>query len=588
MTGEKSVAVDIKGMTCQSCVQSITKSLGDQSGINSVSISLEKEEGLISYDSSKLTSQQVVGFIEDVGFEAALKYDLSEREGKEKSLNAINDRVEVVNLTVKDMVGVSSVNRILNRFSKEVGVHEVLVSLDKNEAQISYDLLTTNLEKIFVAFEEIGLEAFALSRIKEMYITVEGMTCQSCVKGIEANISQRPGVQEIKVSLAEKLARIKYRSDLEDPDSLTKAICDMGFDAFFADSKGQNNLKEIVIHIDGMTCQSCVNTIEGTISKRPGVAEIKVSLTDKCARVKFLADLESPVLLTKAICEMGFDAFLSNGNEQNNFETVFINVEGMTCQSCVSAIEGTISKRPGVAEIKVSLPEKQAKIKYKIDLENPVLLTNAICDMGFDAFLPVSNGQNNIETVVINVEGMTCHSCVNTIEGTISKRPGVEEIKVSLSEKLARIKYQTKLESPESLAEAICDMGFDAFYSSASQHTSLETTVIHIEGMTCQSCVKTIEGTMSAKSGITDIKVSLELKQAVVIFDKQVTSPLKIREEIEDMGFDAMLPDSGKFCCSFLIDRPMFIFHIFVDRVSRCIMFKTSFIFCSSGKFKFD
>ena len=36
------------------------------------------------------------------------------------------------------------------------------------------------------------------------------MTCESCVRNIEGNISEKSGVKFIKVSLSQKLAYIKF------------------------------------------------------------------------------------------------------------------------------------------------------------------------------------------------------------------------------------------------------------------------------------------------------------------------------------------------------------------------------------------
>jgi copper chaperone len=68
----------------------------------------------------------------------------------------------------------------------------------------------------------------------------------------------------------------------------------------------------------------------------------------------------------------------------------------------------------------------------------------------------------------------------------------------------------------------------------------MENTVIKIEGMSCQGCVKNIGGVLSALPGVVSADVSLEQASASVAFD-----PLKISREallgaIEDAGFDAV------------------------------------------------
>ena len=62
------------------------------------------------------------------------------------------------------------------------------------------------------------------------------------------------------------------------------------------------------------------------------------------------------------------------------------------------------------------------------------------------------------------------------------------------------------------------------------------TGTISIVGMTCQSCVKSIEGRVSSLKGIVSIKVSLEQGSAEVRYVPSVVSLMQICHQIEDMG----------------------------------------------------
>ncbi|CAF4389255.1 unnamed protein product, partial [Adineta steineri] len=49
-----------------------------------------------------------------------------------------------------------------------------------------------------------------MSSNTEKVFSVNGMTCQSCVKNIERNVGKIDGVKTIKVSLDEKEARVEF------------------------------------------------------------------------------------------------------------------------------------------------------------------------------------------------------------------------------------------------------------------------------------------------------------------------------------------------------------------------------------------
>uniref|UniRef100_A0A914PH84 HMA domain-containing protein n=1 Tax=Panagrolaimus davidi TaxID=227884 RepID=A0A914PH84_9BILA len=62
---------------------------------------------------------------------------------------------------------------------------------------------------------------------------------------------------------------------------------------------------------------------------------------------------------------------------------------------------------------------------------------------------------------VVNIEGMTCMSCVKNIESNIGSQNGIDSIKVLLKEKKGTIIFDPLIWSGNKVAEAIDDMGFD-------------------------------------------------------------------------------------------------------------------------------
>ena len=66
------------------------------------------------------------------------------------------------------------------------------------------------------------------------------------------------------------------------------------------------------------------------------------------------------------------------------------------------------------------------------------------------------------QTRIINIEGMTCNGCVNSIHDVVSKLTGVQSIEVSLENKRATVSFDTDQISVERIAESIEEAGFDA------------------------------------------------------------------------------------------------------------------------------
>ena len=169
--------------------------------------------------------------------------------------------------------------------------------------------------------------------------------------------------------------------------------------------------------------------------------------------------------------------------------------------------------------IQVSLADKSASVICEERLSASDVAA-MIDDMGFGAtLLPVEELKGCLERAVIAIEGMTCQSCVQSIEGTIRRKsPGVFWIRVLLEEKRAEVWFDPRVTGPDQLRSDIEDMGFEALLPvpEVPEATQVQSISIGIEGMTCQSCVQTIEGTIGRKPGVLSIKVSLEEKRAQV------------------------------------------------------------------------
>uniref|UniRef100_A0A4W3JZL7 Copper-transporting ATPase 2 n=1 Tax=Callorhinchus milii TaxID=7868 RepID=A0A4W3JZL7_CALMI len=407
-----------------------------------------------------------------------------------------------------------------------------------------------------------------------------------------------------QVSLEKSNATLVYNPAQQTPESLRHAIDDVGFEASLGEPFPlPADTSTTTINIVGMTCQSCVQSIEGHISKVKGIVGIKVFLEHSNAKLKYVPTVISAQQICQAIDDMGFEASPAN-QRMPSLQTVPLpleavgkmKVEGMTCHSCVSTIESKIRKLQGVQRIKVSLNSREAIVIYQPYIIQLDEIRNQIIDAGFQATIksklaPLKlgamtyDGLNNIKsnkaknsqikeagnllTVAFCIEGMHCKSCVGNIEGNLRELPGVQSITVSLESKKAIAKYDPSLTSPTSLKlalEAIPPGKFkvsllngiemrNATLSSvpvtpfphqpsynAEEHLETTTsTTIKIEGMTCNSCVESIEKMISQRKGVESIKVSLTKEIGNIHFDPSLTNSEELRTAIDEMGFIASL-----------------------------------------------
>ena len=66
-----------------------------------------------------------------------------------------------------------------------------------------------------------------------------------------------------------------------------------------------------------------------------------------------------------------------------------------------------------------------------------------------------------MERVELNVEGMTCGGCVNSIQNALNAREGVASATANLEAKSVTIEFDPAVIQQANLVEAIEDAGFD-------------------------------------------------------------------------------------------------------------------------------
>ncbi|MDR7000939.1 copper chaperone CopZ [Neobacillus niacini] len=63
---------------------------------------------------------------------------------------------------------------------------------------------------------------------------------------------------------------------------------------------------------------------------------------------------------------------------------------------------------------------------------------------------------------------------------------------------------------------------------------------LNVKGMSCGHCVNAVEGSVSELQGVKKVKVHLDKGTVDVEFDQNVVNLGKIKETIDDQGYDVI------------------------------------------------
>ncbi|WEJ13180.1 heavy metal translocating P-type ATPase (plasmid) [Sinorhizobium sp. K101] len=126
--------------------------------------------------------------------------------------------------------------------------------------------------------------------------------------------------------------------------------------------------------IEGLTCASCVRRVEEAITAVPGVASANVNLATERATVRFDGEPDTPAVL-RAIEKAGYAPRIA---------TEELQIEGMTCASCVSRVEKALKAVPGVADAAVNLATEKATVRLLSGTVDMSALEAAVRGAGYE------------------------------------------------------------------------------------------------------------------------------------------------------------------------------------------------------------
>jgi P-type Cu+ transporter len=135
-----------------------------------------------------------------------------------------------------------------------------------------------------------------------------------------------------------------------------------------------NTAMRFVMPVQGMTCAACVAHVERALKHAPGVSSVAVNLATESAAVQ-AAHIDAPALRA-AVIDAGYDVPV---------QTLRLAIEGMSCASCVTRVEGALTALPGVLKASVNLATESATVEMISGTASTRDLLRAVASAGYDA-----------------------------------------------------------------------------------------------------------------------------------------------------------------------------------------------------------
>ncbi|ELZ15958.1 heavy metal translocating P-type ATPase [Natrinema thermotolerans DSM 11552] len=140
------------------------------------------------------------------------------------------------------------------------------------------------------------------------------------------------------------------------------------------------------------------------------------------------------------------------------------------------------------------------------------------------------------ETTHLDIRGMSCANCSQTISDALESRDGVAQANVNFATDDGTVEYDPETITLAEIYETIDEAGYEADRASRS---------IGITDMTCANCAETNETALESVPGVIDAEVNYATDEATVTYNPADVSLEALYEAVEDAGYTPVRDGDG-------------------------------------------
>lgn len=214
--------------------------------------------------------------------------------------------------------------------------------------------------------------------------------------------------------------------------------------------------------------------------------------------------------------------------------TVTLPIVGMSCASCASTIEKTLTTVEGISEAAVNFASEKAKVTYDPSWVQVADMANTVESAGYAVV-------GAREKTTFKIGGMSCASCAMKIEKNLANLKGVVEAGVNFASQTATVKYDSLLVGPGVVEKLIQDTGYEVIKSSGEK-----TVKFKVIGMGSDHCAGVVKKAVESLEGVKDVETNYPNSYAIVTYDESRLSTRHIIRAISAAGYRPELIEAGE------------------------------------------
>ncbi len=141
--------------------------------------------------------------------------------------------------------------------------------------------------------------------------------------------------------------------------------------------------------------------------------------------------------------------------------------------------------------------------------------------------------EKGLKKATLQLEGMSCASCAQTIEKALNKAKGVKQAQVNFAAEKAYVEFDPAEVDEEKLAEVVRSTGYDV-------KDEREKITLKIGGMTCASCSAAVEKSLNKAEGVYTASVNIATEKGTVEYDPTVITRQDFNQIVANAGYEVI------------------------------------------------
>ena len=166
-------------------------------------------------------------------------------------------------------------------------------------------------------------------------LPVTGMSCASCASHIQEGLSGLRGVHSVSVNFAAEKATVFYDQAAVSVDDFIRMIKEQGYGV---------SISRIQLPVKGMSCASCVATVQEALTALPGVVSASVNFATEKATVDYFPSQVGIRDFRKVIKDAGYELVETEKGEdivekeQREREAAYLSLKGKVISGAVLTV----------------------------------------------------------------------------------------------------------------------------------------------------------------------------------------------------------------------------------------------------------